>query len=68
MVYWGTDADGRGEVFSAGRGEEEEEWGGDELGSLEFVRWGAREGVALRFGVEMKMEMGMGMGMRMGLR
>ena len=37
MVYWGADGAGGGEVLSVGDGEEGEEWGSLECGSLEFI-------------------------------
>lgn len=43
MVYWGKDSDGRGEIFSVGGYKKEEEWRGNEPGSVEFVKRGGRK-------------------------
>lgn len=52
MVYWGKDSDGRGAIFSIGGYKEEEEWRGNEPGSVEFVKRGGGRGVMGGLSVE----------------
>lgn len=50
MVCWGQNGEWGGEVLEAGDGEEGEEWGSVELGSVEFVNGCIRFCVHMGFG------------------